>query len=55
MNGMDTEARTRYSVVLSRNERRRERTLRYVLWGLVLSALVVIVVFAVLLLTGGGA
>ena len=55
MRGMDREGRTRYSVRRSRSEMKNERRRRYVLWGLAGTACVVIVVFAALLLVGGGA
>ena len=55
MRGMQTEARTRYSVRQSRNEIKKERRHRYLLWGLVCAAIVVIVIFAALIVAGAGA
>jgi hypothetical protein len=55
MTGMQTRDFTRYSVTLSRREMRRQRRTRYLEWGLIAAACVVIVVFAVLLLIGGPA
>ena len=55
MTGIETEARTRYSVQGSRNEVKRERRMRSLVWGLIGAALVVIVVFAVLIGMGAGA
>lgn len=55
MSGVETEARTRYSVRRSRSEIKKERRRRYALWALVGAAAVVIVVFAVLILAGSGA
>jgi hypothetical protein len=55
MSGMENEARTRYSVRRSRNEMQKERRSRYVRWGLIAAACVVIVVFAALLAMGAGA
>jgi hypothetical protein len=52
---METEARTQYSVRRSRAELKSERRQRYVLWGLVGAALVVILVFAALLIAGAAA
>jgi hypothetical protein len=54
MSGLEPEARSRYSVTRSRNEITKERRHRYLLWGLVGTAFVVIVVFAALILTGAG-
>ncbi len=54
MSGMRPESVSRYSVRQSRSEIRRERRSRYVLWGLVAAACVVIAVFAALLLAGAG-
>jgi hypothetical protein len=48
---METEARTRYSVRRSRDEIKKERLSRYLLWGLGVAACAVIVVFAALLLS----
>jgi hypothetical protein len=55
VSGVETEARTRYSVRRSRSEIKKERRRRYVLWALVGTASVVIVVFAVLIVTRAGA
>jgi hypothetical protein len=52
---METEGRTHYSVRRSRGEIRHQRRYRCLLWGLVCTALIVIVVFAALLLAGTGA
>lgn len=52
---METEVRTRYSVRVSRNEIRKERGRRYLLLALTSAALVLIVIFALLLVTEAGA
>ena len=52
---MEPEAPSRYSVRRDRSEIKKERRRRYALWALVGGALVVIVVFAALVLSGAGA
>jgi hypothetical protein len=52
---MQTGAPKRYSVARSRDEIRKERRRRQVLWGLIGVACVAIVVFAALVLAGAGA
>lgn len=51
---MERRGRTEYSVRRSRSEIKQERRYRCFLWGLVCTALVVIVVFAVLIVGGVG-
>jgi Flp pilus assembly pilin Flp len=47
------ESFTRYSVRSSRREMHRERRARWIEWALIAGAVVVIVVFGYLLLSGG--
>ncbi len=55
MTEVGIDRRTEYSVERSRDEIRRERRSRYLLWALIAAACAVIVVFAILLLTEAGA